>query len=238
MICCHEKMANPLSQEPRGDLLTMPFSIALKTWITRVHRPPVPPQAEEWFSRPVFTCSLSWCLRKPQLGPYGSACLVSHVMIDTHTCWTRNTVPRLALFPLSWKSSVVRNYYVSGKLWKGLYWLFTRNLLWCWVNGGGGAISNLLVGTAEMKCLVEGRIQPQYSWRHDLMSHCWFPHLLTASITSQVFLVLYRHAYVNICPSTSVTGYCDNQARWWPWNYLENGHMLWTQNYDFNYASK
>lgn len=46
MVCHDEKMAICSLRNPER----IP-SVALKTRITRVHRPLIPPQAEEWFSR-------------------------------------------------------------------------------------------------------------------------------------------------------------------------------------------
>lgn len=164
----------------------------------------------------VFTCSLSWCLRKPQLGPYCSACLVSHVMRDTHMCWTRNTVPRLALFPLSLKSSLVHNHYVSGKLRKGLYWLFARNLRDVGLTERGSNFkSHCWDSRNQVSCGEQKSTTVQLKTWFDVTS------LMSSSVNcinnvSGPFLLLYRHAYVYTCPSTSLTGHCDNQAIWWP----------------------
>lgn len=126
-------------------------------------------------------------------------------------------VPRLALFPLSLKSSVVHNYYNSGKLWKGLYWLFTRNL--CDVGlteRGNNFQSHCWESRNQVSCGEQKSTTVQLKTRFDVTS------LMSSSANcinnvSGPFLLLHQHAYVYTCPSTSVTGHCDNQARWWPW---------------------
>lgn len=97
-----------------------------------------------------------------------------------------------------------------------------------------GGISKLISGAAEISPLL-WTAKVKHIIAEDMI---WVTSLIASSenapVMSQVSLLFCTDKRHN-CTHAHTHQPQDDQARCWLWNYLDKGHMLWIQDYDFNY---